>query len=397
MADTLKTDIVVIGGGISGLWLLNAFKQLGFNSLLLEKNSLGSDQTIASQGMIHGGIKYTLSGFTTPASISIATMPDTWRDCLSGTGAMDLRQVDVLSNEYYLFSDGSISSKVTAFLGSKSIRSRVISLDRKRYPNPFSNKQFKGWLYQLQDLVINTSSLLTTLQNLADRHTFRSNVRLVFNTRNQVECAQLENGLSLEASLYVLAAGAGNADLLDACATDSIKMQRRPLHQVMLCSRDLPRVFAHAVSIKSADKPRMTITTHKTRNGVPVWYLGGNLAETGVHRSEGEQIDFARKELSSLFPWMALAKAQWATHRIDRAEPAQTEGNRPDHPYHRLKQNLLVCWPTKLTLVPMMAESICATLVGEHSLTNRQGEKSYTPLPELPVAEVSAAPWETAF
>ncbi len=395
MADTLKTDIVVIGGGISGLWLLNVFKQLGFNSLLLEKNTLGGDQTIASQGMIHGGIKYALGGFTTPASTSIATMPETWRDCLSGSGVMDLRQVDVLSNEYYLFSDASISSKVTTFLGSKSIRSRVSSLDKQKHPEPFSNEQFKGWLYQLQDLVIDTSLLLTTLQNLAHKHTFRSDARLVYNAQNQVECVKLENGLNLEADLYILAAGVGNADLLSR--TGSIKMQKRPLHQVMLCREDLPSVFAHAVSLSSADKPRVTITTHKTKNGLPVWYLGGNLAETGVHRSEGEQIDFAQKELSSLFPWMTLSKAQWATHRIDRAEPAQTEGNRPDHPYHKLKQKLLVCWPTKLTLVPMMAEAICATLAREHTLPTHQRKESYTPLPELPIAQVSAAPWEKAF
>ncbi|MCZ6502701.1 MAG: hypothetical protein O6945_09325, partial [Gammaproteobacteria bacterium] len=83
--------------------------------------------------------------------------------------------------------------------------------------------------------------------------------------------------------------------------------------------------------------------------------------------------------------------------RIDRAEPAQTEGNRPDHPYHKLKQKLLVCWPTKLTLVPMMAEAICATLAREHTLPTHQRKENYTPLPELPIAQVSAAPWEKAF
>ena len=135
----------------------------------------------------------------------------------------------------------------------------------------------------------------------------------------------------------------------------------------------------------------------------PPFYLemeyteGGDLAETGVRRSEGEQIDFAQKELSSLFPWMTPSKAQWATHRIDRAEPAQAERNRPDHPYHKSTQNLLVCWPTKLTLVPMMAESICATLTREHTLPAQQGGKNYLALPDLPIAEVSPAPWETAF
>ena len=210
MTDTFKTDIAVIGGGISGLWLLNAFRQLGFRSVLLEKDELGSVQTIASQGMIHGGIKYTLSGFTTPASESIAAMPGTWRNCLSGAGAMDLRSVNVLSNDYYLFSDGSLSSKMTTFLGSKAIRSRITKVDRTRHPKPFSNEQFTGWLYQLQDLVIETSSLVTSLQKLADMLTFRCNAEIVCKEPGRVDCLSLADGLNLEASLYVLAAGAGN-------------------------------------------------------------------------------------------------------------------------------------------------------------------------------------------
>ena len=87
MADQPHTQIAIIGGGISGLWLLNVLARRGFGVLLLEQGGLGQAQTFASQGMIHGGIKYALGGFTTAASESIANMPDTWRQCL---GAQDL-------------------------------------------------------------------------------------------------------------------------------------------------------------------------------------------------------------------------------------------------------------------------------------------------------------------
>ena len=53
-------DIVICGGGGSGLWLLNILKKAGFSVLLVEKNSIGGTQTIASQGMIHGGQRYML-------------------------------------------------------------------------------------------------------------------------------------------------------------------------------------------------------------------------------------------------------------------------------------------------------------------------------------------------
>ncbi|HCC44093.1 MAG TPA: FAD-binding oxidoreductase, partial [Gammaproteobacteria bacterium] len=53
-----KIDIAILGGGIAGLWLLNLLVSRGYSVVLLEKEALGAGQTIASQGMIHGGVKY---------------------------------------------------------------------------------------------------------------------------------------------------------------------------------------------------------------------------------------------------------------------------------------------------------------------------------------------------
>ena len=394
MSITYKTDICIIGGGISGLWLLNAVQQEGFNSLLLEKNLLGGAQTLASQGMIHGGIKYTLGGFTTPASESIATMPEIWKDCLSGNGAIDLRSVKQLADAYYLFSDGSLSSRVTSFFGSRSIRSRVTRVAKDEYPEPFSDPGFNGWLYQLQDIVLDTTSLVRTLQYQSNNTAFCNDARLVTNERGKLSHIDLGNNERLEADLYVLAAGAGNLGLLHDAGTESIKMQERPLHQVMVCSEKLPPIFAHAVNLRSANKPRITFTTHSTKDGLPVWYLGGNLAETGVQRDEGEQIDFAKKELGSLFPFLDLSAAQWATLKINRAEPAQTEKTRPDYPFFKSIDNVLVCWPTKLTLVPMMVDEILSRLP---SLLGTPRQTRTSALPNLPLATVGHAPWEILF
>ena len=90
MTHQPHTQIAIIGGGISGLWLLNVLGNLGYSVVLLEQEALGQAQTFASQGMIHGGIKYALGGFTTPASESIASMPETWRQCLAGGGPLPL-------------------------------------------------------------------------------------------------------------------------------------------------------------------------------------------------------------------------------------------------------------------------------------------------------------------
>ena len=72
---TLHTDIAIIGGGIAGLWTLNQLRNRGYSAILFEHNALGSDQTIGSQGMIHGGVKYALAGALSNSSETIAAMP----------------------------------------------------------------------------------------------------------------------------------------------------------------------------------------------------------------------------------------------------------------------------------------------------------------------------------
>lgn len=53
---SFDVDVVVLGGGIGGLWLLNRLRGRGYNAVLLETGELGGGQSVNSQGMIHGGI-----------------------------------------------------------------------------------------------------------------------------------------------------------------------------------------------------------------------------------------------------------------------------------------------------------------------------------------------------
>ena len=58
----MRLDALIFGGGAAGLWLLDRLSRDGHHVVLLEARSLGMGQTVASQGIIHGGLKYTLSG-----------------------------------------------------------------------------------------------------------------------------------------------------------------------------------------------------------------------------------------------------------------------------------------------------------------------------------------------
>jgi glycerol-3-phosphate dehydrogenase len=380
---THQFDAIILGGGIAGLWLLSLLRNQGFEAILLEKDGLGAGQTFASQGMIHGGIKYSLAGAMTGASESIADMPSRWRSCLAGTDTVNLAGVRVLSDAYYMFSDARFSSKLTAFFGSKAIEGRVTPVPAADYPEVFQSPSFGGLLYKLKDLVLDTHSLVTHLRNQFKDSIYTGNVRFE-HTKGRVTYLQLEGGLTLSADTYVLAAGKGNGDLIGKLGLD-VSMQLRPLHQVVIKGKNLPDLFAHAVTLRSSDKPRITFTTHITKDS-KVWYLGGQLAESGVARDETAQIEFAKKELAAILPWMDYSGCEFSTLRIDRAEAGSNSLLRPDTPYVRRHGNVVVCWPTKLTLAPMMGDLFMKLMPGPKAAA--AGSLN------LPRSAIGSSPWE---
>jgi hypothetical protein len=293
-----------------------------------------------------------------------------------------------LSDAYYLFSDGSLGSKVTAFFGSKSVRGRVTALPRQEYPPLFANPGFRGKLYQLLDMVVDTPALIQALAAPYRQHIYRSQVKLQRGANGAVTAIDTGQGL-VTADCYILAAGSGNEDML-AGSRGAVRMQRRPLQQVMVKGQ-LPLAYAHGVSLRTAAKPRVTMTTHPLADGDQVWYLGGQLAEDGVGRTAGEQIDKAQQELAELFPWVDLQASQWATLNVDRAEPAN-DLQRPDTPFCQRDGNTIVCWPTKLTLTPMLAERLVALVTAELEPAHQPGPKL-----ALAAASISKTPWEMAF
>jgi len=118
MSQSLSTDILIVGGGIAGLWLNARLRGLGYSTLLVENASLGGGQSLKSQGIIHGGAKYALHGALTGASEAIADMPRRWRDALAGQGELDLSGVRLLSEAHYLWSPGSLAGNLTSFFAS---------------------------------------------------------------------------------------------------------------------------------------------------------------------------------------------------------------------------------------------------------------------------------------
>jgi len=420
-----KFDAVIFGGGIAGLWTLARLSGEGYRVLLLERSELGSGQTIASQGIIHGGIKYTL-GLAEPgeASRAIAEMPEIWRACLEGRGEVDLRAASVLSPHQSLWTTPGLLSRIAGLGASKVIRTEVKRLGRDERPPIFNDAPRGIDVYQVDEPVLSIPSVVRALagpQIAAGRIAridFPGRVR--FERRpdehggaeKMIRCVLVGAGragedVAIEARRWIFAAGEGNGALLDAAWADASMraegplMQTRPLHMVMvrnprLMGGEEPVIFGHCLG--ASNVPRLTINTDRLAlSGEWVWYVGGQIAETGVGRSAGEQIEEARRELSVCLPWVDLSGASFATFRVNRAEgvsEGQAGGKvvRPDGPMVMEKNGVIVGWPTKLAFAPLFASRVLELMRrAEERPTGDGGTKIGE---RLVVPRYAVYPWE---
>ncbi len=402
MPNIIEKDALIIGGGIAGLWMLNRLRADGYDVMLLEKNHLGGGQTIASQGMIHGGIKYALSGNLNSASEAIADMPDHWKSCLAGTGDVDLTGANILSEHYYMWPRNSLRSRFNAFLGSKALRGKVSTVDTKNYPD-FFQSHIKGPLYELLDIVLDVPSLLRCLSK-----NHQDNIKLFShdswwsvekNPDGEFKSLSMQQGndvFNIKAKQLIISSGEGSKDFLkklipDADLPTNMQMQLRPLHMTIV-KHDHPfPIHVHCVADQLTSTPEVTITTHKCKDGKSAWYLGGEIAESGTNRSQKEQIAVAQRKLAELFPWCDLSNAQWHSFFVNRAEAMTKSGARPETASIHQYKNISLCWPSKLTLAPDLGQQI-TKLFQEKNI--KPGIYNNPDLNKITSPKVATPPWD---
>jgi glycerol-3-phosphate dehydrogenase len=196
--------------------------------------------------------------------------------------------------------------------------------------------------------------------------------------------------LNLVPRHVVLAAGRGNAELRRRCGLAQTAMQTRPLHMVLVRG-DLPLLNGHCVDGRTT---RVTITSDRDVAGRTVWQVGGQIAEVGVQLDERSLLARAADEVRAVIPGIDLSQAEWTGYRVDRAEQRTPGGTRPESVGILCEGNLITAWPTKLALVPYLAERILER-VGSLGTDSNDSREETAICEAWPRPQVALLPWET--
>jgi glycine/D-amino acid oxidase-like deaminating enzyme len=385
----MRVDVLIFGGGASGLWCLDRFLRAGYHAILLEATALGAGQTIQAQGIIHGGGKYGLRGVRDFAAVrATSQMPERWRRCLAGANEPSLAGAEVLSQQCYLWLPrGSVIAKAQSWgfmsivAQSGLLTSRPLRVDKRNWPETIRHSA--AAVYALREQVISTGGFLKTLAATHERQIFLHDAAEVRFKNGRVETGDV----TIDPRATVLAAGAGNAELMLKAGIRADIMQRRPLKMVLLRG-SLPPLFGHCVV---GGKTELTITAPAPG----LWQVGGEIAERLAREDNLEAAHRqARRELQRWIPDLDLSRVDSALYSAVRAEARTANLRRPSGVHASyVAPGIVAAWPTKLCLAPVLADEVFALVSVE--LKSPAGYDHQQSLP-WPKPQLAPYPWEVA-
>jgi glycine/D-amino acid oxidase-like deaminating enzyme len=385
-------DLLVLGGGIAGLWLAAAARRAGYRVALLESRALGAGQTLESQGIIHAGLKYALLGQVNETAELISNVAKDWQTAMTGHGAVDLRAARVASPAQHMLVPGGLLGTLAGAIGHAALGKTIQNLSPAEWPAGLAALGFKGNVIAMQEPGVEIHSVISALHaELQDvcYHYDPAKAEIIATDHGDLAAIKIGD-VELRPLHTVAVAARGNewlAEKLDFTAA----AQHRPLKMVLAKSiiggakKDgaLPHAYWHGVG--GSFRPAFTISTHATRNGDAVWYIGGAVAEN-VEQDDALQFRETAKAIRKYLPNLDTSALEWASLPVMRIEGYDPRGWLPDRPSYQTHGNVTLAWVNKLTLAPLLAKEVLARLPAPAQIENTNFA--------LPAAAIADNPWD---
>lgn len=369
MSDQIHVDVVIIGGGIMGLWLLKDLKDRNYQAVLLECGQLGGQQTCHSHVYIHQGHIYAKEQRELVKGLRAATAE--WSKWIAAN-----HEVRISRDSYFGYENRG------AFEDRKKLWTK---LDLEAAPRDLSAlSALQGGdvkhLVSAQVDCLDGQKLVEALM----KPIINSMVRIKDSSLQASETADRQGvavsakdtrgkALNVHCRALVFAAGAGNRRLLGLVAGDmpvsEPQLQIRKAHMLVIKGPkdDLPPL----VGIFD-DFGGLFIVSREASEQENVWLVSDNRsshiqnAEDWVVYSPRSWLYGVLVNLESISRsvFARAGKFCWGIYEAPKAEakPAKL-GQIPEEEYiHPCSERVWAVWPTKLTLAPQASSKLIGEL-----------------------------------
>ncbi len=365
----LECDVLVVGGGVQGLWLANDLTRRGFSVTLLTDRALGFGQTLHSHLLLHRGYLYS--------DLEL------------------IKQIRESERMFRFFVDEHMAeppNRVTMYVMNRAeeLRRRQTwaAADLRwapcKLPAVFAGGEAghatamatgEMWLDGEELMAALAAPVAGRLVRAAGAR-FEPQSGAVVATSNGIE-------LAFAADYVVLAAGAGNAALAHAALRGGsgrgapVPQQLRRSQMMVVRNAELPDIaFVH---------PELSLfSVAKRWDGEVVWLVSFGSDETyeGDPAGDDPPVDRARlgagvNALARVVPSLGSSEVEWGWYTGLKSELRQRD--RPGALPSGLavetveEGRILAVWPTKLTLAPLAATRV-AEVLQEWGAEPRRGQ-----------------------
>jgi glycine/D-amino acid oxidase-like deaminating enzyme len=382
----IACDVLIIGGGVQGLWLLNDLRSEGYSALLLERRALGDGQTCHSHVYLHQGHLYRDVGL----AMRLKEITPRWREWLARRSDQRLGVVP----SYFGFANPADARTREALWNDPrlGLNYRVVTNDP---PRALAGGAVRVVL-ESAEVCLDGRWLVSELRRGVDDWISQvEQVRAIALDLSRVAGGRPRGGqveevvvtmpggpapVRFQPSALVLAAGAGNQTLLlQATGGNPILLGRLSNNQ------QLRLAYMLVIRGPSEELPPLTgvfpdlgglfqVSRRLADSDEVVWLVSDQRSQMLTFVEDWIEFDaswWLRAVLSNLerlaprlFGSSPLrGRFQWGIYAAPKAE-GRSEGAIPLE--ERIEQfgieNLWTLWPTKLTLAPKVSQDVVAAI-----------------------------------
>ncbi|OHV37007.1 MULTISPECIES: FAD-dependent oxidoreductase [Pseudofrankia] len=370
----IDLDVLVIGGGAQGLWLLNDLSKRQYRTVLLERGELGGGQTCHSHGLIHRGHYYD----DTDMMIILNAAAQFWEAFVDEKGIAKLNKSRALAG----FGPGTAVQRHTYFWSTAGL-----NFDEcPEWPEALLGGKVKH-LFETDEFSLDASEVVKGLSRDVDHATYKLDegddaIRFIHDGKSisSVEASLSGTQVELRPKFVVIAAGIGNCGLLGRIGANRnpsagetfVQAQRK--NQMMVLRGDHLPLMTAVFPIRGGLQGVFLCSREDPETGRPVWLVSDHNSVPFPMGSDGtpQTSAFPSQEwvkrmlisLSSVAPGLFVdddsSKLEVSVYTGLTSERSFGVGQHMTDMYIDPLgfDNVLTVWPTKLTMTPFASNVV---------------------------------------